>query len=139
MPNRRTTDAVKAFADDIMPQLTRDLQPYKFLYELYKNWQFEKHPDMPVIGRNSFVQAINSLAGSGDIKGWTSTETTHVRPDGMLDAPEPIMTRYGVDAEPGIASTYYGLLRDTAPCAKELKDKAAADTGHFKPFTLEMI
>ena len=133
MPNERTMNVVKAFADDVVPQLKNDMIPYGFLYELYKRWSKQERHEDPSIGRNSFVQAIDELVQTGYITGWTAATKDPVRMENALSEPEPVAVKYKYNPEKFQASLYYnGLVRHEA--ANDTNDHS-----HFEPFTLDMI
>ena len=138
MPNETTMNVVKAFADDIIPQLKNDMIPYGFLYELYKRWSKQERHEDSSIGRNSFVRALDELVQTGYITGWTAATKDPVRMENALSEPEPVTVKYKYNPEKFQASLYFnGLVRNKVqnPSATD----GTNDHSHFEPFTLDMI
>jgi putative DNA primase/helicase len=118
-------DPVRQFMDEMMPQLVWDLIPFSFLYDLYKAWFRKNSPNGQIQGRNTFIVDIMNLLPNYP-EWYCMGRTTAIRPGKKMDAPELLISEYGLkDWEnpsysgadknkiccPNLKSTYNGLLR----------------------------
>lgn len=92
-------DYVVEFWQEIAPQLTWDLVPRQLLHELYVAWLGAAGIDVP-IGRNTFYAAIyEAIVAEGSESIFVACDPAmRHRPRGRMDAPEPLLARYGLTA-----------------------------------------
>ena len=120
-------DPVRQFIDEILPECQWDLVPYAFLYDLYKAWFKATTPNGTVIGRNTFIGDLNRLL-VGNTLFYPIPNGQAIRPRHMMDAAEPLIFTYHLDAwmnptykgteidklcHPELKATYKGILRYT--------------------------
>ena len=88
---------VQAFVEEVIPETVWGILPFGFLYDLYKSWFAENSPSGKIQGRNTFIKEIADMAESGKVSGFTCTgRKTPMRPKKLMDAPEPLILRYGL-------------------------------------------
>lgn len=106
------TNTVQAFADEILPQSQWDLLPFGVLYDLYTKWHGRNRIPGNILGKNTFIREIASLADTGRLPGWRCPGRSHpIRPKQLMAAPEPVIT-YALSPQHLIRKTMYtGLVR----------------------------
>lgn len=114
-------DPLQMFMQDVLPLTAWSLLPYTFLYDLYKAWFRENSPSGKAIGRNTFVQDIYNMATMGRFPGWGCTPRKKpVRVKGLMDAPEPLILRYQLDAWKNPNYTGHDPSRICSPTPKPM-------------------
>lgn len=88
-------DPVRQFLDEMLPQVVWDLQPFDWLFELYKQWFKENSPNGGIQGKNTFINDVkNAIPNYPD---WTvANNGNSVRPDKLITDPEPLIDDYNV-------------------------------------------
>lgn len=137
-------DPVRAFFEEMQTQLVWDLQPFTFLYDLYKAWFKENVPSGSLQSRNTFINDICAVVDENP--DWTcqTDRTAKIRSAGRMVLPEPLIARYGLTnwlnstytgkdpmraCIPEPAVSYRGILRTAAP-AKTTASPPKEDHDH---------
>lgn len=118
-------DPILYFFNDIVDELTWDLIPFQFLYDLYKAWMSENSPKGTIIGRNKFIQEIIQIANKTDE--WTCPDKSKkIRVSNLMDKPELLIAKYNLEnwqnknytgkdlnklCQPNLSDSYRGLQR----------------------------
>jgi putative DNA primase/helicase len=84
-----------SFWNEFEPQLKWGLVPFRFLFDLYREWFRKTNPSGQPESLNSLVSFLREhLAGSPK---WEHKGSTDVRPKGLMDAPETLIADYGLE------------------------------------------
>ena len=54
-------DPIRQFLGDVLDELTWDLVPYQFLYDLYKAWHGRNNPSGSVLGKQTFIKQVRQI------------------------------------------------------------------------------
>lgn len=106
---REFNDNVRAFLNDILPQLVNPLAPYSLLYELYVAWLKKNNPSSVCIGKKSFIADVREIVSSNP--DWKIKDTP-VPTRNLLSKVEPLVFQYGISWTANKTS-YTGLIRVT--------------------------
>lgn len=133
-------DPVRMFWDEIKPELVWDLQPFTFLYDLYKSWFCQASPSGSPVSRQQFVGDIIAIIDNDPQ--WTCPDKNRkIRPGTMMDLPEPLIVTYelknwysptytGNDplrlSRPLIHPNYRGILRTNLAATQSMLQHASA-------------
>lgn len=101
-------DPVRQFVQEMLPELSWDLAPFEFLYDLFKAWFWKNNPNGAIQGKNTFIRDIGSkLLDSG----WKVSKKP-VRSAGRMDRPEPLIVEYNLQEwmPPGYTGSSPGRL-----------------------------
>lgn len=118
-------DPVRQFMDEIMPQLTWDLVPFTFLYDLYKAWYKKNIGERDTKSKQVFTKdLLNILPEYTD---WIcENKAKTYKPGNKMDKPEPLIFDYKLEewrnsnysgndvnkiCQPVLKATYSGILR----------------------------
>lgn len=126
-------DPVRQFIEEIIPLLSWDLVPYKFVFDLYVAWSKKNFTNSNPLGRNVFLKTFKALMK--DNPDWIcktqntngKVKDTNIRPCNRMDEPEHLIDDYqlmdwmnplyrgSLDWEkrckPPLKSEYTGMLR----------------------------
>ena len=127
---KESNDPVRAFWNEFRNQLTWDLVPFQFLYDLYRSWLSRNMPHSKAVGRNKFTHAIVELNDADPGSQWECEDATaQHRPGARMNLPEMLIYEFElVDwcnrgasrSDPGrystvpadqLKSVYRGLMR----------------------------
>ena len=88
-------DPVRQFLAEILPELTWDLVPFSFLYDLYIAWYHKNVGKGDTMSRQSFIQNLETLLKN--YPEWVCEDKTKkYKPAGRMDRPEPLIAEYGL-------------------------------------------
>lgn len=128
---KEVNDPVRAFWEEFRERLVWDLQPFTFLYDLYKSWFADVSPSGSPVSNKQFVTDLVSIVRA-DPRWHCPDKNRKVRPGHMMDDPEPLIAEYelkkwlnphysGTDpvkrSQPRLQANYRGLLRHSGPAA----------------------
>lgn len=85
-------DPVRQFLDEMLPQFTWDLLPYRFLYDLYREWMRINCPSGSPESKLTFTKNVNSLLKNDAV--WEPRYNQAITTGRKMDAPEPLIARY---------------------------------------------
>lgn len=118
-------DIIQIFIRDVVNQCVWDLVPYTFLYDVYRKWTAEEYPTAPVLGKNTFMQALKMFLTYSEI--WAVKKTTHpLRKSRRMDKIEPLIAKYNLTqwARPAPDDKmYYGLIRKRPAIAASVESQ----------------
>lgn len=122
---RAFNDPVRQFVEEIFPELSWDLLPYNFLYDLYVAWFRQNNRSGTVQGKNTFVKDLRGCLDQNP--DWDCMERGKLaKSAGRMDRPEHLILQYNLDAwkndyyrgsDPDkicrtpLKDTYFGVLR----------------------------
>ena len=121
---KESNSPVRQFYDDVMPDLTWDLLPRNFVYDLYKSWFTRTNPSGRILGRNSFLSEFTAIVAEREE--WIDMGPNKIRPDNKMDNPELLISQYdlkewmnpmyrGTDlmqiCKPALKDSYRGFVR----------------------------
>lgn len=94
---KSTNDPVRAFWEEISNELVWDLNPFTFIYDLYKAWMARYMPNSKAIGRNKFITELVALIRADETSQWEcADQTAPHRPSSMMSAPEHLIAEYNL-------------------------------------------
>lgn len=119
-------DPVLQFVREILPDLTWDLAPFGFLYDLYRAWYRKNFSGEQFISKQTFVKDL--ISDLGDVPEWSCPDKKKSwRPNGKMDVAEPMIAEYDlrdwmnpqyvsskdIDKRcmPVLKATYKGIIR----------------------------
>lgn len=93
-------DPVRQFIEEIIPLLSWDLVPYKFVFDLYVAWNKKNFTNSNPMGRNVFLKTFKTLMK--DNPDWIcktqntngKVKDTNIRPCNRMDEPEHLIDDY---------------------------------------------
>ncbi|MFT3663252.1 MAG: phage/plasmid primase, P4 family [Gordonia sp. (in: high G+C Gram-positive bacteria)] len=119
-------DPIRAFWDEISPELKWDLAPFPFVYDLYVAWMKRYMPNGKPVGKLAFTRSLVTVVQGDPGSRWVCDdhERQH-RPGQRMSIPEPLIREYCLehwgspDASDRVRrctqvetkSSYRGLLR----------------------------
>lgn len=109
---REYNDPIAQFWSEIRDEVTWNLLPFKFLYELYKKWFSENNPAGSLQGKQTFIYDIRETIDKDDE--WTTTQKkSKVRTQNYMDAEEPLAYDYDLKEWQNFArkEKYEGAVR----------------------------
>ncbi len=106
---REFNDNVRAFLNDILPQLVNPLAPYSLLYDMYCVWLRKNNPSSICIGKKSFIADVREIVSSNP--NWEIKDTP-IPTRNLLSKVEPLVIQYGISWTANKTS-YTGLMRVT--------------------------
>ena len=86
-------DPVRDFLDEFMDEFKWTLVPYAFLYDLYKAWFHDNHPNSQPQNKKTFSYDVKAVIS--EYKDWYAKDDP-VATNHRMDAREPLITRYGL-------------------------------------------
>ena len=98
-------DPVRQFVEEIFPQLQWDLEPFEFLYVLYKAWLKESVPSGTPLSKKVFIDMLRKIIQDDPNSEW-SVSTDSIRTGKKMDAVEPLICQY--DLKDWMDPTYTG-------------------------------
>lgn len=98
-------DPVRQFVEEIFPQLQWDLEPFEFLYVLYKAWLKESVPSGTPLSKKVFIDMLRKIIQDDPNSKW-SVSTDSIRTGKKMDAVEPLICQY--DLKDWMDPTYTG-------------------------------
>lgn len=116
-------DSVRAFVDEVFPELVWDFIPYQFLYDLYRSWYAKNCPSGLIESKQSFNKDIRHIFA--DSREWVLKDTAYPVGDKMNQS-EMLIIEYDLRAwmnpnyrgqnrtlicQPMLKQSYTGLLR----------------------------
>lgn len=118
-------DPVRQFMDEIMEQLTWDLVPFTFLYDLYKAWYKRNVGDKDTKSSQVFIRDVLNILS--EYPEWMCEDKTKkYRPGNTMDKPEPLIWDYKLEdwynpnykggdvnkiCHPALKTYYRGIVR----------------------------
>lgn len=117
-------DPIRQFCEEVLSDVSWDLLPWDFAYDLYCAWMQKNQPSGRPIGKYGFKKDLAALLSLWPE--WSCTENA-VRSQGHMDCAEPLILKYelrnwmnhdyrGSDpmrvCQPEVKERYRGLLRD---------------------------
>lgn len=105
-------DTVRRFAQEILPQCSWEMLPFKFLYDLYKAWLRKNRLSKKSFGRNGFIKCLRQIVTfEPTLQCWRVT-TYPVHPGNRMACPEPLAEKYQLTAwvRPAEKTSYKGLV-----------------------------
>lgn len=110
-------DPLRQFVEDVFPKLVWDLQPFTFLYELYKAWYRKNSPSGTPLGRNAFIESLISLLPT--LPEWEcENKKKSISTGNKMDLPEPLIIEF--DIREWMNPNYKGNDKDLI-CHPDLK------------------
>ena len=122
---KETNDPVRAFWAEFRERLIWDLQPFTFLYDLYKAWFADVSPSGSPVSNKQFIKDLEGIVRVDPM--WHCPDKNRkIRPAQMMNSPEPLIAEYdlvrwksptykGPDplkiGQPIKQSNYRGILR----------------------------
>lgn len=92
---RQYNDPLRQFVAEIFPQLTWDLVPLAYLFDLYSAWCKRYYPGAHTLGKQKFNGSLYQM--QGEIPGWTCPGLDAAkRPGQAMSRPEPLSIEYGL-------------------------------------------
>lgn len=90
-------DPVLAFWQDIAMDLTWDLQPFTYMYDLYKSWFAMNNPTGKPLSSQKFTDSLLSII-EGDDSEWVCEDRRRKhRPSNMMTSPQLLTVDYGLE------------------------------------------
>lgn len=144
-------DPVRQFIEEIIPLLSWDLVPYKFVFDLYVAWSKKNFTNSNPLGRNVFLKTFKALMK--DNPDWIcktqntngKVKDTNIRPCNRMDEPEHLIDDYqlmdwmnplyrgSLDWEkrckPPLKSEYTGMLR-AVPRTRVCESESECEYGY---------
>ena len=144
-------DPVRQFIEEIIPLLSWDLVPYKFVFDLYVAWSKKNFTNSNPLGRNVFLKTFKALMK--DNPDWIcktqntngKVKDTNIRPCNRMDEPEHLIDDYqlmdwmnplyrgSLDWEkrckPPLKSEYTGMLR-AVPRTQVCENESECEYGY---------
>lgn len=117
-------DPVRQFLDEFLPQFKWDLLPYRFLYDLYREWMKKYCPSGSSESKLTFTKNVNSLLKNDTV--WEPHYEQPISTGHRMDKAEPLIVNYqlkdwynphyhGNDPDklalPALKKSYKGLKR----------------------------
>lgn len=132
-------DPVRAFWNEMNPQLSWDMAPITFLHDLYKAWLAKNMPASKPQGANTFAKDLATLIRQNPNSRWDATDyTKYRRPASRMDWPEPLIAEYELEGwyNPDVKFNDRAKLRSKL-CTPHLKQSYRAimrvTTANAKP------
>lgn len=115
-------DLVRQFAEELLPELKWDLVPYRFLYDLFKEWYKENVPSGKIQGKNTFLRELKDIL-DGCVE-WKVTGSS-VPTQGYSFGYEPLIARYNLTN--WMNTQYFGSnqVQKCTPSADVIKSSAS--------------
>lgn len=89
-------DPVRQFCADVLPEAKWDLLPFKFLYDVYKEWFKENSPSGSLQGSYTFVKDLKIAIANNDE--WTvgPGQKNQVYTNNLMENDEPLAYKYNL-------------------------------------------
>lgn len=141
-------DSVRQFANEILPQACWDFLPFKFLYDMYKEWFKRNIPSDKVQDNQAFVKELlnviakndewscpdkskqyrganrmscyEPLIGIYDLKDWMNPKYAHVGNVSIIEKCTPMQGQYSKER-------FRGLLRTSVLNTTQISDEDSKD------------
>lgn len=113
-------DPVRQFCEEVIPEVTWDLLPFNFLYDLYAAWHKKNSPAGQPLGKQSFTKQMETLLPS--LFPWeTKGRTLLYSRSNAMDKPERLIYEY--DLKDWKNRSYKGSDPDQISSPKHLSNR----------------
>ena len=89
-------DPVGQFCADVLPEAKWDLLPFKFLYDVYKEWFKENSPSGSLQGSYTFVKDLKIAIANNDEWKVGPGEKNRVYTNNLMENDEPLAYKYNL-------------------------------------------